>query len=75
MSHSLRYLLHLPACSVCHVIPFPLGDPVSCGGSVSVAVCHVITDFPGVLLSLSRDLLAHEIYPSFLIGFHLCWGC
>ena len=56
------------------MVPFPLGSPVSCGSPVSVTVCHVLPNFPG-LLSISHDFLAQEIHPSPRICFHIFRGC
>ena len=74
----LGYLLIMLACIVLPMLPFLLGDLVSCGGPVSFAVCHVccfITVLPGVLLSISRKILEHKIHPSSQIVFYLWRGC
>ena len=78
MFQLLGSLLNLLAYVVFFSIQFPLGDPVYRGSSVYVAVCHMgrfLAALPGVLLSISRKFLAHEIHPTSQIGFHLCWRC
>ena len=74
ISQWLGYLLHFSACFVCPLTPFLLGDLVSHAPPLSIAVCHVFPDLPS-LISIYRDVLAHDRHPSSQLGFHIFQGC